>query len=88
MLYADLAADPAAADGADVVLALAANVPALTPPEDGWEMRPYAHRVWWLPPWDHAGVGDWAGWIATRRRFGPAGSLEAVELERPGLVPR
>jgi uncharacterized protein (TIGR03663 family) len=79
--YADLAADPGAATGADVVLAMASNVGRLTSPPGGWRSQPYAHRVWWLPPWGHTGVADWVGWIATRRTFGPLGALEAVELE-------
>jgi hypothetical protein len=87
VLYADLATNPAAAADADVVLALAANVPRLPEPDGGWRTRPYAHRVWWLPPWGHASPADWAGWVTTRTPFGPQGALEAVELERP-TIPR
>ena len=43
-------------------------------------MVPYDHRVWWLPPWDQAGAGDWLGWITRREAFGGFGSLETVEL--------
>lgn len=85
VVYADLAADPRAADGADVVVAMASNAPRLTPPEGGWRVQPFDHRVWWLPPWADSGVTDWVGWVAGRRTFGPLGSLEAVELERLGL---
>lgn len=81
VLFADLAADPGAAADADVVLAMARNVAALPAPPGGWQARPFAHRVWWLPPWDDAGLGDWVGWITTREPFGPLGSLDAVLLE-------
>ena len=82
VLYADLADDPGAAADADVVIAMASNAPRLPAPPGGWHARPFAHRVWWLPPWDDAGVADWVGWIAARRTFGPPGALDAVELER------
>lgn len=81
--WVDLAADPEAARGADVVLALAANVPALPTPPGGWQARPYAHRVWWVPPWASAGAGDWFGWVTARRTFGPLGAVDAVLLEAP-----
>jgi uncharacterized protein (TIGR03663 family) len=84
VLYADLAADPDAATDADVVIAMASNAPRLPTPPDGWHARPFAHRVWWLPPWSDSDAADWLGWIATRRTFGPPGALEAVELERYG----
>lgn len=87
VLYADLAADPAAAADADLVLALAANAPNLPEPPGGWRARPYEHRVWWLPPWDDAGAGDWARWVTAREPFGGTGSLDAVLLERPGALP-
>jgi uncharacterized protein (TIGR03663 family) len=85
VLYADLATDPAAATDADVVLALEANVARLPAPEGGWRVRPYAHRVWWLPSWDDATPTDWVRWVATRQPFGPMGQLDAVELERPTI---
>ena len=85
VVYADLAADPAAATGADVVVAMASNVPRLAAPPEGWRTQPFAHRVWWLPPWGHGGVSDWFGWLTSRTTFGPRGSLDAVELERIGL---
>lgn len=88
VLYADLAADPAAATDADVVLAIAENVDALPAPPGGWRSSPYAHRVWWLPPWDDASFGDWFGWITRRDTFGATGSLDAVMLERPDLADR
>lgn len=84
VLFADLAQDPSAAAGADAVLALAQDVPALQPPAAGWVGQPYAHRVWWLPPWDDASLGDWLGWIANRRTFGPLGQLDSVFLLRVG----
>ena len=87
VLFADLAADPGAVADADVVLAMASNVAALPAPPGGWRAQPFAHRVWWLPPWDDSSPADWAGWITTRETFGPLGSLDAVELERPDLQP-
>ena len=53
-------------------------------PAAGWVGQPYAHRVWWLPPWDDASLGDWLGWIANRRTFGPLGQLDSVFLLRVG----
>jgi len=83
--FADLSKDPAAAAHADVVLAMAANVPALQSPAEGWVATPYPHRSWWVPDWSHGSPGDWARWIATRRTFNPTGSTNAVLLVRPGL---
>jgi uncharacterized protein (TIGR03663 family) len=84
VLYADLADDPDAATDADVVIAMASNAPRLPAPPDGWHARPFAHRVWWLPPWSDSDLADWLRWTTTRRTFGPSGALQAVELERPG----
>lgn len=83
--YVDLAVDPAAAAGADVVLAMEANVERLTSPPEGWRAQGYDHRVWWVPAWDDAGPADWAWWVANRRTFSPTGSLRAVLLTRIGL---
>jgi uncharacterized protein (TIGR03663 family) len=81
VVYADLATDPNAATGADAVVAVAANVPGLTPPVAGWDARPFDHRVWWLPPWDRSSAGDWWGWITIRRTFGSTGRLQAILLQ-------
>ena len=83
--FVDLAADPTAAAGADVVLAMEGNVEQLTSPPEGWRAQGYDHRVWWVPTWDDAGPADWAWWIANRRTFSPTGSLRAVLLTRIGL---
>jgi len=83
--YVDLAADPGAATGADVVIAMAPNVPALVAPPEGWRAQPFDHRAWWLPDWDHAGAGDWLRWFATRETFNPTGATEGVLLERVGI---
>lgn len=81
--WTDLAANPEAARGADVVLSVAGNVARLPTPPGGWEAEPFKHRAWWLPDWDDAGVGDWFGWLTARRTFGSVGSLDAVELRAP-----
>ncbi len=81
--WRDLAAEPAAATGADVVLSLAANVDRLPVPPGGWEVEPYEHRVWWLPAWGTGGAGDWLGWLTRRETFGDVGALDAVELRAP-----
>lgn len=79
--WADLGADPDAAIGADVILTHWHDAGALPTPPTGWtEVNRYAHRAWWLPPWDDAGVGDWLGWISRREAFGGFGSLDTVEL--------
>ena len=81
VLYADLGQDPDAVVGADVVLTIYDQSGLLPAPGPGWtEVVPYDHRVWWLPPWDQAGAGDWLGWITRREAFGGFGSLETVEL--------
>ncbi|CAN5590155.1 TIGR03663 family protein [soil metagenome] len=84
--FVDLSADPEAAAGADVVLAIEPDDQALASPPEGWTATRFDHRVWWLPDWDHAGPADYLGWIANRRTFGPTGSLRAVMLTRVGLA--
>lgn len=83
--FVDLGADPRAADGADVVIAIAANVPALVAPAEGWRAQPFDHRTWWLPDWDGGRPADWARWFTTRETFSPTGATKAVFLERVGL---
>ncbi len=81
VLYADLGRDPDAVVGADVVLTRFDQSGLLPAPGPGWtEVRPYDHRVWWLPPWGDAGAGDWLGWITRREAFGGFGALQTVEL--------
>lgn len=81
--WKDLAAEPEAVVGADVVLSVAGNVDRLPVPEGGWEVEPYQHRVWWLPAWETAGAGDWLAWFTRRETFGDVGALDAVELRAP-----
>lgn len=83
--FADLSKDPAAAAGADVVLAMAANVPSLQSPPEGWVATPYQHRSWWVPDWWNGSATDWAEWVAFRRTFNPTGGTNAVLLVRQGL---
>jgi len=83
--YYDLSQEPQAAAGADVVLAMAANVPALQAPPEGWVARPYAHRSWWVPVFSDGSPADWAAWMATRRTFSPTGSTNGVLLTKAGL---
>lgn len=83
--YYDLSEEPQAAAGADVVLAMAANVPALQAPPEGWVARPYAHRSWWVPEFSDGSPADWAAWLATRQTFSPTGSTNAVLLTKAGL---
>ena len=84
--YDDLSVRPESAAGADVVLAMAANVPALESPAEGWVATPYAHRSWWVPEFSEGSPADWAGWLATRRTFSPTGSTNGVLLTRAGLA--
>jgi uncharacterized protein (TIGR03663 family) len=79
--WADLGTDPGAVRGADVVLTAYGDSGSLPVPPGGWtEVRPYPHRVWWLPPWDHASPLDWFDWAVTKHPFGGTGELESVEL--------
>ena len=79
--FVDLGEDPDAVIGADVVIAFHDDSGVLPAPPSGWsEVTPFAHRSWWLPPWDDAGVADWFGWFTTRSAFGDMGDLNAVEL--------
>lgn len=81
--WVDLAADPDAVIGADVVLSTATNVGRLPTPPGGWEQEPFEHRVWWLPAWDTGGMADWFGWFTRRETFGDVGALDVVELRAP-----
>ncbi|HEY4376596.1 MAG TPA: flippase activity-associated protein Agl23 [Acidimicrobiales bacterium] len=86
--YEDLHAHPETARGADIVIAATDDVAALAPPASGWRSELYDHRVFWLPTWSSATVGQWFDWITTRRTFSPPGATQAVELERRGLPGR
>ena len=60
-------------------------VSASTPPPDvpeGYVIERFPLRMWWLPDYDAAGVGDLASWWLTRRTWNPTGSSDQYLIIR------
>lgn len=78
---ADSAALPA---GYDAMIISAAEGPVAVPA--GYTAERFALRRWWLPDYDHIGVGDIARWFVTRETWSPTASSDQYLLirKRPG----
>jgi uncharacterized protein (TIGR03663 family) len=60
----------------DVVVVAEPNRALVAPHLQQYVGRRYRLRVWWVPEWNNATVGDWARWFATRRTWSPKASLD------------
>ena len=69
-------------DGFDAYIVSAAG-PAPTVPA-GYTIERFRLRVWWLPDYPNAGVGDLASWFVTRRTWSPIGSSDQYLVIREG----
>jgi uncharacterized protein (TIGR03663 family) len=74
--------DPAAPlpPGYDAYIVSASTPPPAVP--DGYVIERFPLRVWWLPDYDSAGVGDLASWWFTRRTWNPPGSSDQYLIIR------
>lgn len=68
--YYDMS-DPERVDPGPVVLVADPNHGAMDPELDGYIAKKFRLRVWWVPDWGQAGVGDWARWAVSREAWGP-----------------
>ncbi len=49
---------------------------------DGYSIERFRLRVWWLPDYPTAGIGDLAAWFTTRRTWNPTGSSDQYLIIR------
>jgi predicted membrane-bound mannosyltransferase len=49
--------------------------------------RRFRLRVWWVPAWGAATVGDWIRWLVLRRAWSPRASMDEWLYVRRGLLP-
>jgi uncharacterized protein (TIGR03663 family) len=68
--YYDMS-DPDQVDPGPVVLVADPNHGAMAPELRGYIAKRFRLRVWWVPDWGAAGVGDWARWAIFREAWGP-----------------
>lgn len=66
--------------GYDAMIVSAAEGPVTVPA--GYTIERFALRRWWLPDYDHVGVGDIARWFATRETWNPTASSDQYLLIR------
>lgn len=67
-------------EGYDAYIVSASTPPPAVP--DGFVIERFPLRVWWLPDYDTAGVGDLASWWFTRRTWNPPGSSDQYLIIR------
>jgi uncharacterized protein (TIGR03663 family) len=74
--------DPAAPlpPGYDAYIVSASTAAPAVP--DGYVIERFPLRLWWLPDYDSAGVGDLATWWLTRRTWNPTGSSDQYLIIR------
>lgn len=72
-------------DGYDAIIVLA---PGTETPEvpDGFVLERFSYRVWWVPDYDGASVGDLLRWAVTREVWSPTASLDQYLLIREDAV--
>ena len=59
----------------DVLILHASNLDPPTVPE-GFVMRRFPMRTWWVPDYGEAGIGDLLTWFFTRDTWNPTGSFD------------
>jgi hypothetical protein len=83
--YPDLS-QPGYVPRGDVVVVAEPNRALVTPHLQRYVERRFRLRVWWVPEWGSASVGDWARWFATRKTWSPKASLDEWLYVRRGLL--
>jgi uncharacterized protein (TIGR03663 family) len=73
--YADMSR-PGWTPTADVLIVADPNQPLVKRRLRRYEGRRFRLRVWWVPDWGAAGVGDWARWLVWREAWSPRASLD------------
>jgi len=85
--YIDLGAgDPT--PGADVVVAVARNVPLVEPLLVDHQATVQPHREWWVPSYTAAGPTDWFRWFVDREIWDETevGSIDETVFVSPGAL--
>lgn len=83
--YPDMS-QPDFAPTADALVVADPNQPKLVGRLGDYVGRRFRGRVWWVPDWGGASLGDWARWIVLRRPWSPQGTLDEWLYVRRGLV--
>jgi uncharacterized protein (TIGR03663 family) len=60
----------------DVLIVADPNRPLVERKLRRYDGRRFRLRVWWLPDWGSASVGEWARWLLSRKPWSPQASLD------------
>lgn len=86
--YVDMA-DPTFVPTADVLLVADPHQSFLAPKLRGYRGERFHHRVWWVPDYGKASLGDIGAWLLRRRPWNARGSLdEWIYVRRGAISPR
>ena len=83
--YYDMSYPPYVQPG-PVLLVADSNHDAMAPKLKGYVARRFGLRVWWVPEWGSAGVGDWARWLTRRTPWNPTGTMDEWLYLRPDIA--
>jgi uncharacterized protein (TIGR03663 family) len=72
---------------ADVVIVAEPNHELVRGRLEGYVARRFRLRVWWVPDWGAAGVGDWARWLLLREPWSPTASMDEFLYVRRDIAP-
>jgi len=79
--------DPSEMPGEYDVLILHADFQDPPDVPDGYVLRRFPMRAWWMPDYSTAGIGDLLSWFFTRDNWNPTGSFDQYLIVRESLLP-
>jgi uncharacterized protein (TIGR03663 family) len=85
--YPDMSQTDYAPTG-DVLLVSNPDHPRLVGRLGDYVGRRFRLRVWWVPDWGGASIGDWARWVVLRRAWSPRATMDEWLYVRRSLLPR
>jgi len=59
-----------------VLLVADPSFEGMDPRLDGYVKKRFRLRVWWVPDWGSASIGDWARWLAYRKTWSPTATMD------------
>lgn len=85
--YYDMS-DTTYAPDSQVVLVSDPNHAAVAPKLHDYVGRRFTYRVWWVPDWGGASVGDWARWFLWRKPWSPTATMDEWIYVRKNIAER